>query len=153
MNTLGDHLKAGFAAAIEAAQHSLSQGGIPIGAALVSADGAIIATGHNQRVQLGDPTAHGEIDCIRKAGRRRDWHTLTLITTLTPCSMCSGTAILFKIPRVVIGENQTFQGREDWLKEAGTDLVILNDSRCIQMMQDFINANPDLWNEDIGIPD
>lgn len=139
-------------AAYEQARKSLSEGGIPIGAALVNPAGTIVALGHNLRVQSGDPTAHAETVCIRNAGRRRDWHTLTMATTLSPCAMCSGTAILHKIPRLIIGEHTTFAGREDWLRAEGVELKLMNDPRCIKLMQDFIAARPDLWNEDIGIP-
>lgn len=139
-------------AALAQAEKSLAEGGIPIGAALMDPKGTIIALGHNLRVQSGDPTAHAETVCIRNAGRRRDWHTLTMATTLSPCAMCSGTAILHKIPRLLIGEHTTFLGREDWLRAEGVELKLMNDPRCIQLMQDFIAARPDLWNEDIGIP-
>ncbi len=131
---------------------SLSEGGIPIGSALMTETGVIVALGHNLRVQTGDSTAHAETVCIRNAGRRRDWHTLTLASTLSPCAMCSGTAVLHRIPRVVLGENTTFQGREDWMKAAGIEVVNLNDPRCIAIMRDFIKARPELWNEDIGVP-
>lgn len=139
-------------AAIAQAEKSLSEGGIPIGAALMDSRGVIIALGHNLRVQSGDPTAHAETVCIRSAGRRRDWHTLTMATTLSPCAMCSGTAILHRIPRLIIGEHTTFTGREDWLRAEGVDIKLINDPRCINLMQDFIAKHPDLWNEDIGIP-
>lgn len=142
-------------AAIQQAEKSLAEGGIPIGGALMiptPPHGEIIARGHNLRVQTGDPTAHGETVTIRNAGRRRDWHTLTMATTLSPCAMCSGTAVLHRIKRVVIGENRTFQGREDWLRQAGIEVVVLDDARCIQLMRDFIAARPELWNEDIGVP-
>jgi len=140
-------------AAIHEALLSQSEGGIPIGAILVDPYGTVVARGHNMRVQSGDPTAHAEVVCIRNAGRRRDWQTLTLYSTLSPCSMCTGTAILFKIPRVVIGENTTFTGAEHWLCQAGIEVTVLNDQRCIEMMRRFIGDYPDLWNEDIGIPD
>jgi cytosine/creatinine deaminase len=140
-------------AAIAQAQKSAAEGGIPIGAALMNTDGVIVALGHNQRVQTGDPTAHAETVCIRNAGRRRDWHTLTMATTLSPCAMCSGTAILHRIPRLIIGENRTFVGREDWLRDAGVELVVLEDPRCIGMMERFIRENPSLWDEDIGVPE
>jgi cytosine/creatinine deaminase len=141
-------LEAAYAQALK----SLSEGGIPIGSALIAPDGTIVAAGHNLRVQTGDPTAHAETACIRSAGRRRDWHTLTLASTLSPCAMCSGTAVLHRIPRVVIGENRTFQGREDWLKAEGTIVVVLDDPRCVALMERFIREYPDLWNEDIGVP-
>lgn len=139
-------------AAYEQALKSQSEGGIPIGSALVNDRGVIVALGHNLRVQSGDPTAHAETVCIRNAGRRRDWHTLTLASTLSPCAMCTGTAVLHRIRRVVIGENETFQGREDWLEDEGVEVVVLDDPRCIEMMRRFIDRNPELWNEDIGVP-
>jgi creatinine deaminase len=142
--------------ALEAAYHQalkgLSEGGIPIGSALMTADGVIVALGHNLRVQTGDSTAHAETVCIRNAGRRRDWHTLTLASTLSPCAMCSGTAVLHRIRRVVIGENRTFQGREDWMRDAGIEVRVVDDPRCVALMQEFIAKKPELWNEDIGIP-
>jgi cytosine deaminase len=137
-------------AAIEEAETSWAEGGIPIGSVLVDGRGDIVARGHNQRVQTGDPTAHAEIVCIRAAGRRRDWRRLTLVSTLSPCPMCSGTAILFKIPRVVIGENRTFQGAETWMLAAGTELVVLDDPRCVALMERLQREKPDLWAEDIG---
>jgi len=137
-------------AAIEQARKSLGEGGIPIGAALLDARGVVVALGHNQRVQRGDPTAHAETVCIRNAGRRRDWHTLTMATTLSPCAMCTGTAVLYAIPRIVIGENRTFQGREDWLAAEGIAFRVLDDPRCVRLMERFIADRPDLWNEDIG---
>jgi len=139
-------------AAIAQAEKSLREGGIPIGSALVTAAGVIVAVGHNLRVQAGDPTAHAETTCIRNAGRRRDWHLLTLASTLSPCAMCSGTTVLHRISRVVIGENATFQGREDWMIAEGVTIVNLRDARCEAMMREFIAARPDLWDEDIGIP-
>jgi cytosine/creatinine deaminase len=140
-------------AAVAQAEKSAGEGGIPIGAALMDAHGTIVAIGHNLRVQTGDPTAHAETVCIRNAGRRRDWHTLTMATTLSPCAMCSGTAILHRIPRLIIGQNKTFVGREDWLRDAGVELVVLEDPRCIGMMERFIRENPSLWDEDIGVPE
>ncbi|GJQ28933.1 MAG: tRNA-specific adenosine deaminase [Phycisphaerae bacterium] len=131
---------------------SKNEGGIPIGSALVDPAGFVVAAGHNLRVQQGDPTAHAETATIRAAGRRRDWHTLTLASTLSPCAMCSGTAILHRIPRVVIGENRTFQGREDWLKAEGVAVRVMNDPRCEALMRAFIAERPDLWDEDIGVP-
>lgn len=139
-------------AALEQSEKSMREGGIPIGAALLDVSGRVVAAGHNMRVQADDPTAHGEMSCIRAAGRRRDWHTLTLATTLSPCAMCSGATVLHRIPRVVIGEHRTFQGREDWLRDAGARVVVLNDARCIALMERFIREKPELWNEDIGVP-
>jgi creatinine deaminase len=138
-------------AAIDQAQKSWDAGGIPIGSVLARTDtGEIVARGHNQRVQQGDPTAHAEVMCIRQAGRRRDWAELTLTSTLSPCCMCSGAAMLFRIPRVVIGENTTFMGAEDWMRSQGLELTLLNDPRCIALMEQLIREKPDLWAEDIG---
>lgn len=139
-------------AALEQAQKSLAEGGIPIGSVLATADGEIVARGHNRRVQDNDTTAHAETVCIKTAGRRRDWHTLTLVSTLSPCAMCTGTAILHRIPRVIIGEHTTFMGREDWMQQEGVEIEILHDQRCIDLMTKFIAEKPDLWNEDIGVP-
>ena len=140
----------GLAAAIAQAEKSWREGGIPIGAALLDSVGTIVAVGHNERVQKGDPTAHAEISCIRNAGRRRDWNQLTLISTLSPCPLCSGAAVLFKIPHVVIGENKTFQGAETWMETHGTRIDVLDDPRCIELMERMKREKPDLWAEDIG---
>jgi cytosine/creatinine deaminase len=139
-------------AALAQAEKSRGEGGIPIGSALVDARGVVVALGHNLRAQTGDPTAHAETVCIRSAGRRRDWHTLTLASTLSPCAMCSGTVVLHRIPRVVIGEHRTFQGREDWLAASGAEVRVIDDPRCVAIMERFIRERPDLWNEDIGVP-
>lgn len=145
-----EKMTAWMAQAIEQAEKSWAEGGIPIGCVLVDPQGQIVARGHNERVQSNDPTAHAEVMCIRHAGRRRDWHTLTLVSTLSPCPMCSGTAILFKIPRIIIGENTTFVGAEDWMRQEGIELTILNDPRCIELMVRMQREKPDLWAEDIG---
>jgi creatinine deaminase len=137
-------------AALAEARAGLAEGGLPIGSVLADRQGQIVARGHNLRVQTGDPTAHAETVCIRNAGRRRDWPELTLVSTLSPCIMCTGTALLYRIPRVIVGENQNFLGAEDLFGERGVSLVVLNDADCIQMMRNFIRARPDLWNEDIG---
>jgi cytosine deaminase len=137
-------------AAREEAERSWQEGGIPIGAVLARDDGAIVARGHNQRVQNGDPTSHGETQCIRNAGRRRDWRELTLVTTLSPCPMCAGTAVLLGFRRVLIGERQTFQGAEDWLRNAGIEVQCLNDSACKDLMRRMQREKPELWAEDIG---
>lgn len=152
MSTLSEHDQRALDAAYEQAVKSKSEGGIPIGSALMDQSGTIVAVGHNMRVQSGDPTAHAETVCIRNAGRRRDWHTLTLASTLSPCAMCTGTAVLHKIPRVVIGEHATFMGREDWLRGEGVRIVLADDQRCVQLMREFIAQHPELWDEDIGIP-
>ena len=137
--------------AIEQAEKSWSEGGIPIGSTLVDESGVIVSRGHNQRVQHGDPTAHAEIVCIRNAGRRRDWKSLTLISTLSPCVMCTGTTLLFGIPRVIIGENENFLGAEELLCSNGVDIRVLNDDRCIALMRRLKEEKPDLWAEDIGL--
>jgi len=138
-------------AAIEEARKGLSAGGIPIGAVLVI-DGDIVGRGHNQRVQNGSAVLHAEIDCLENAGRlsAADYERSVLYSTLSPCDMCSGAVLLYKIPKVVIGENRTFHGPEDYLRSRGVDLEIVDDGECAELMTDFIRDNPDLWNEDIG---
>ena len=136
--------------ALEEARIGLQEGGLPIGSVLADRNGRIVSRGHNLRVQTGDPTAHAETVCIRNAGRRRDWTELTVVSTLSPCIMCTGTALLYRIPRVVIGENRNFMGAEDLFRQRGVELVLLDDAECIQMMAEFIRAHADLWNEDIG---
>jgi len=148
MNAMNDREL--LSAALAEARAGLAEGGLPIGSVLADRQGQIVARGHNLRVQTGDPTAHAETVCIRNAGRRRDWPELTLVSTLSPCIMCTGTALLYRIPRAIVGENQNFVGAEDLFRDRGVNLVILNDADCIQMMRDFIRARPDLWNEDIG---
>jgi len=138
-------------AALEEAQRGLREGGLPIGSILADAGGVIVARGHNLRVQTGDPTAHAETVCIRNAGRRRDWPELTLVSTLSPCIMCTGTALLYRIPRVIIGENRNFLGAEDLFRQQGVEVKVLDDPGCIDLMRDFIRNHPDLWNEDIGM--
>lgn len=139
-------------AAIEQAQKSLSEGGIPIGSVLVH-EGKIIGRGHNCRVQEGSPIDHGEMNCLRDAGRlpAKVYRNSTLYTTLSPCPMCSGAIVLYRIPRVVIGENHTFLGAEDYLRSRGVRLDVAQDEECVQLMTGFIRANPELWNEDIGV--
>ena len=136
--------------ALHEAQTGLAEGGLPIGSVLATAEGEIVARGHNLRVQQGDPTAHAETVCIRNAGRRRDWHTLTLVSTLSPCIMCTGTSLLFRIPRVIVGENRNFLGAEQLFKQHGVTLIVKQDPRCIEMMARFVEEHADLWNEDIG---
>ena len=141
-----------MAAALEEARQGLAEGGIPIGSVLVL-DGKIVGRGHNRRVQKGSPTLHAEMDCLENAGRlkARDYQRAVLYSTLSPCDMCSGTVLLYKIPRVIIGENKTFQGPEDYVRSRGVELVILNLKECISLMEEFIAAHPELWNEDIGV--
>jgi cytosine deaminase len=136
--------------ALEEARKGLREGGLPIGSVLADRAGKIVARGHNLRVQTGDPTAHAETVCIRNAGRRRDWAELTLVSTLSPCIMCTGTALLYRIPRVVIGENRNFMGAEDLFRQRGVDVVVLDDAECVRLMSEFIREHADLWDEDIG---
>ena len=138
-------------AAINEAKTGLEEGGIPIGSVLVI-DGKIVGRGHNRRVQSGSAILHAEMDCFENAGRLKasDYKRATLYSTLSPCDMCSGTSLLYKMPKIVIGENKTFQGPEDYLRSRGVELVILNNPECIKLMEDFIKAKPELWNEDIG---
>jgi cytosine deaminase len=139
-------------AAIEQAEKSLHEGGIPIGAVLVH-QGRILGRGHNCRVQTGSAIDHGEMNCLRNAGRlpASVYRESTLYTTLSPCPMCSGAIVLYKIPRVVIGENRTFLGTEDWLRANSVELEVAQDERCIVLMREFIAAHPEIWNEDIGV--
>ena len=138
--------------ALEEAKKGLEEGGIPIGSVLVI-DDKIVGRGHNRRVQKGSAILHAEMDCLENAGRLKvsDYRKAILYSTLSPCDMCSGTVLLYKIPKVVIGENKTFQGPEDYLRSRGVKLQILNDSECIKLMEDFISKNPSLWDEDIGV--
>jgi creatinine deaminase len=138
-------------ASIIEAKQGLAEGGIPIGSVLVI-DGRIVGRGHNRRVQKGSAILHAEMDCIENAGRlrSRDYGRAVLYSTLSPCDMCSGTALLYGIPKIVVGENQTFRGPEDYLRSRGVELVVWNDAECIRLMADFIRARPDLWHEDIG---
>jgi cytosine/creatinine deaminase len=137
--------------AIEEAKKGFDEGGIPIGSLLVI-DGKIIGRGRNRRIQKVSPILHAEMDCIENAGRLKasEYQRATLYTTLSPCDMCSGTVLLYKIPRIVIGENQTFKGPEDYLRSRGVSLQIMNNLECVRLMQAFIETNPELWNEDIG---
>ncbi len=136
--------------ALAEAKLGLQEGGLPIGSVLADAAGRIVARGHNLRVQSGDPTAHAEVVCIRNAGRRRDWPQLTLASTLSPCIMCTGTSLLFRIPRVVIGENRNFLGAEELFAQNGVSVSVADDPECIALMRTFIGEHPDLWHEDIG---
>jgi cytosine/creatinine deaminase len=137
--------------AIEEARKGLTEGGIPIGSVLVI-DRKVAGRGHNRRVQNGSAILHAEMDCLENAGRLRpaDYRRSVLYSTLSPCDMCSGTALLYRIPRIVIGENRTFQGPEDYVRSRGVTLEIVDDAECIEMMREFIAARPELWNEDIG---
>jgi cytosine deaminase len=138
-------------AAIDEARKGLSEGGIPIGSVLVI-DGKIVSKGRNRRVQKGSAILHAEMDCIERAGRLKavDYQKAILYSTLFPCDMCSGTVLLYKTPKIVVGENRTFTGPEEYLRSRGVELIILNNEECIQLMKDFIDNHPKLWSEDIG---
>ena len=135
--------------ALQEARRGYDEGGVPVGSALVE-NGRVVAQGHNRRVQGGDPIAHGEMDCVRRAGRRPHYRHAVLYTTLSPCMMCAGTALQFGIPRVVVGEGTNFEGNCDFLAERGIDVVLLDDPECIELMARFIRERPELWNEDIA---
>ncbi len=139
-------------AAIEQARKSLSEGGIPIGSVLVH-DGKIIGAGHNCRVQTGSAIDHGEMNCLRNAGRlpAKVYQASTIYSTLSPCPMCSGAIVLYKIPRVVVGENRTFLGAEEYMRGNGIQVEVVQDEECIRLMTDFIREHSQLWNEDIGV--
>ncbi len=147
---MSDHTQF-MAAAIEEAKKGRASGGIPIGSVLVL-DGKIVGRGHNQRVQHGSAIRHAEMDCLENAGRlsAKEYQRATLYSTLSPCDMCSGAALLYGIKHVIVGENQTFQGPEDYVKSRGVNLEILNNAECVALMQAFIAEEPTLWNEDIG---
>ncbi len=138
-------------AAIEEAEAGLAEGGIPIGSVLVI-DGRIVSRGHNRRIQRGSAILHAEMDCLENAGRltAKDYKRAILYSTLSPCQMCSGAVLLYRIPRVVIGENRTFRGPEDYVRSRGVQLQIVQSKECIRLMEGFIRAEPELWNEDIG---
>lgn len=131
------------------AKQGYEEGGVPVGSIMVE-DGAVIAGGHNRRIQEGDPIAHGEMDCIRNAGRRPGYGRVTLYTTLSPCMMCSGTIVQFGIARVVIGERRNFEGNAEFLSGRGVEVVLMDDADCIALMERFIAERPELWNEDIA---
>ena len=135
--------------ALGQARDSLASGGVPVGA-ILAADGQVVAAGHNERVQRGDPVAHGEIACLRNAGRRPSYQDTTLYTTLSPCQMCTGAILLFQIPRVVVGEAQTFAGDLGFLAGRGVQVVLLDDPDCVAVMQEFQQRYPEIWSEDIG---
>ncbi|KAG2167638.1 cytosine deaminase [Aureobasidium pullulans] len=142
----------GFQAALEEARKGAAEGGVPIGACLVGADGKILGRGHNLRMQNGSPTIHAEIGALENAGRlpATAYQGATMYTTLSPCDMCTGACILYKVKRVVLGENKTFVGGEDYLKQRGIEVVNVNSAECEDLMKKFINEHPEEWNEDIG---
>ncbi len=136
--------------AVEEARRGLNEGGIPIGAALFDENGNLLGSGHNRRIQENDPSIHGETDAFRKAGRQKSYRKTIMATTLAPCWYCSGLVRQFKIGTVIVGESQTFQGGIEWLRENGVKVIDLNSEECVEMLTDFINKNPEIWNEDIG---
>jgi cytosine/creatinine deaminase len=146
-----DRAESMLAVAVAEAQLGISEGGIPIGAALFAADGSLLGRGHNRRVQDDDPSMHAETNAFRNAGRQKTYRGTTMVTTLSPCWFCSGLVRQFAISRVIIGEARTFHGGHDWLAENGVEIVLLDDEFCVQTMNDFIAARPTLWNEDIGV--
>lgn len=139
--------------ALAEAKVGLTEGGIPIGAALFDGDGRLLGRGHNRRVQEGDPSAHGETDAFRKAGRQRDYRETIMVTTLAPCWYCSGLIRQFGIGRVVVGESANFAGGIGWLRDAGVEVVDLASPECIELLGRWIAANPEIWGEDIGVPE
>jgi cytosine/creatinine deaminase len=139
----------GMRLAYEQAKKSFDEGGVPVGAALTH-KGSLLAVGHNRRVQGGDPIAHGEMDCLRKAGRRRNYKDCVLYTTLSPCMMCAGTIVQFGIKKVVVGEAETFPGNLAFLSDHGVEVMLMNDERCRSLMREFIRTKPELWFEDIA---
>ncbi|QXQ10908.1 nucleoside deaminase [Paeniglutamicibacter sp. Y32M11] len=148
--TVNEQDRAGFAIALEQARLGAGEGGVPIGSSILE-NGLLVGAGRNRRVQNGDPTAHGEIDALRNAGRRVSYAGTTLYSTLAPCAMCSGSIILFGIQRVVVGEDKNFPGELDLLRSRGVEVVIIDDPRATTLMEGFITQNPGLWNEDIGV--
>lgn len=136
--------------AIEEARIGLAEGGIPIGAALFKSDGTLLGRGHNRRVQDNDPSVHGETDAFRNAGRQRSYSDTIMVTTLAPCWYCSGLVRQFGIGTVIVGESVNFPGGIDWLRENGVEIIDMNSAECIEMLRDYITANPEIWNEDIG---
>ena len=139
--------------AIAEARTGLAEGGIPIGAALYDAQGTLLGSGHNRRVQENDPSVHGETDAFRKAGRQKSYRDKIMVTTLAPCWYCSGLIVQFRIGKVIVGESKNFRGGIDWLRERGVEVIEMNSSECEQMLSQYIAAHPEVWNEDIGEDD
>ena len=140
-------------AALTEARTGLAEGGIPIGAALFAADGRLLGSGHNRRVQEGDPSAHGETDAFRRAGRQRSYRDITMVTTLAPCWYCCGLIRQFGFKRVIVGESENFRGGIDWLRELGIEVIDLHSNECIALLAGYVAAHPEVWNEDIGVDD
>jgi cytosine deaminase len=136
--------------AVEEARIGLNEGGIPIGAAIFTRAGELVSRGHNRRVQQGDPSVHGETDAFRRAGRQRSYRDLVMVTTLAPCWYCSGLVRQFRFAALVVGESRTFQGGVDWVRECGIEVVDLDSKECRELLEGFIAAHPEIWNEDIG---
>lgn len=149
MNSQPDY-QSMLAVAIAEARLGLKEGGIPIGAAIFDATGKLLGAGHNRRIQEGDPSVHGETDAFRKAGRQRSYRKLIMVTTLAPCWYCSGLVRQFGFGTVVVGESRNFRGGIDWLRSLGINVIDLNSEECFSMLANYINANPAVWNEDIG---
>jgi cytosine deaminase len=147
--TTPEHL-AMLAVAVEEARRGLAEGGIPIGAAIFDAAGKLVGSGHNRRVQNGDPSLHGETDAFRNAGRQRSYRTLTMVTTLAPCWYCSGLVRQFGFRTLIVGESRNFQGGIDWLRTLGVKVFDLDSAECVGLLADYIRRNPDVWHEDIG---
>ena len=139
-----------LAVALEEARIGLAEGGIPIGAALFTRTGELVSRGHNRRVQQGDPSVHGETDAFRAAGRQKSYRNLVMVTTLAPCWYCSGLVRQFRIGAVVVGESRTFQGGVEWLRESGVEVIDLDSRECREILEGYIAAHPEVWNEDIG---
>ena len=139
-----------LAIAIAEARQGLSEGGIPVGAAIVHRDGRLVSTGHNRRVQSGDPSIHGETDAFRNAGRQRSYRDLIMVTTLAPCWYCSGLIRQFGFPTVLVGESRNFQGGLEWLRSIGVQVIDCDSEECVRLLADYIRSHPDVWNEDIG---
>jgi creatinine deaminase len=148
--TLTPDFSAMLAVALAEARQGLAEGGIPIGAALFDATGRLVGAGHNRRVQNGDPSMHGETDAFRNAGRQRSYRTLIMVTTLAPCWYCSGLVRQFGFGTLVVGESRNFQGGLEWLRSLGVHVIDLNSEECVSLLSQYIRANPEVWNEDIG---
>ena len=149
-DSIGLTPQAMLAVAIAEARKGLGEGGIPIGAAIFDAQGSLVGSGHNRRVQQGDPSIHGETDAFRNAGRQRSYRRLTMVTTLAPCWYCSGLVRQFGFPRVIVGESRTFRGGIEWLRSLGIEVLDLDSQECVEMLGAYIRAHPAVWNEDIG---
>ncbi len=151
MDVAGIAYEAMLEVALAEARTGLAEGGIPIGAAVFTSDGRLVGSGHNRRVQDGDPSSHGETDAFRRAGRQKSYREMTMVTTLAPCWYCSGLIRQFGFGRLIVGESKTFQGGIDWLREIGVEVIDLRSEACISLLAGFIREYPEIWNEDIGV--